>query len=284
MTLFNKMRKRRALQAALPSLASAALSTPEANAAPRPKAPGETKVVTLFGTTGTNNGVGHEIRIRRIFESKKDWRLMFVRADKFFTPELISDADLLMICRDGSAPPIDVFTPDSGVADSLVPGSSVWTDKNVSAIIDNVRKRGMGVLALHNTIRSGSRQFTDFLDVKDVKKYEVEPLWVRRLNHNHPITKGVGKFLISHDEQYAVLIKSASTVTLFETTAIHEKRQAISGWALERGSGRIAGLLPGSTIHAYQAPEYQTIIWRAAHWAMNRSIPPYPKARNTLYD
>lgn len=284
MTLFNKVKKRRAIQVSLPSLASAALSTPEANAALRPKAPGETRVVALFGTTGTNNGVGHEIRIRRIFETKKDWRLIFVRADKFFTPELISDADMLIMCRDGSSHPIDYFTPDSGVADSLVPGSSVWTEKNVSAIIDNVRNRGMGLLALHNTIRSGNRLFTDFLDVKDVKKHDVEPLWVRRLNQNHPITKGIGKFLLSHDEQYAVIIKSVSAVTLFETTAIHEKRQAISGWALERGSGRIVGLLPGSTIHAYHAPEYQTIIWRAAHWAMNRSIPPYPDARNTLYD
>ncbi|MFC1509269.1 ThuA domain-containing protein [Candidatus Omnitrophota bacterium] len=284
MTLFKKVRKRRTLQAALPSLAAAAFSTPEANAALRPKVPGETKVVALFGTTGTNNGIGHEIRIRRIFESKKDWRLIFIRADKFFTPGLIKDTDLLMICRDGSAPPIDLFTPDSGVADSLVPGSSVWTEENVSAIIDNVRNRGMGLLALHNTIRSGNRLFTDFLDVTDIKKYEFEPLWIRRLNHNHPITKGIGKFLIQHDEQYAVIIKSASTVTLFETTAIHEKRQAISGWALERGSGRIAGLLPGSTIHAYQVTEYQTIIWRAAHWVMNRSIPPYSDANNTLYD
>lgn len=284
MPLFKKVRKRKGRQASLPSLVPAVLASPEANAAPRPKAPGETKVVALFGTTGTNNGIGHEIQIRRIFESKKDWRLIFVRADKFFTPGLISDADLLMMCRDGSAPPIDLFAPDTGVAETLVPGSSVWTEENVSVIIDNVRNRGMGLLALHNTIRSGNRLFTDFLDVTNIKKYEIEPLWVKGLNHNHPITTGIGKFLISHDEQYAVLIKSASTVTLFETTAIHEKRQAVSGWARERGSGRIAGLLPGSTIHAYQAPEYQTIIWRAAHWVMNRSIPPYPKARNTLYD
>jgi len=115
-------------------------------------------------------------------------------------------------------------------------------------------------------------------------QHEFEPLWIRRLNQNHPITKGIGKFLIAHDEQYAVLIKSESTATLFETTAIHEKRQAISGWALESGNGRIVGLLPGSTIHAYLAPEYRNIIWRAAHWAMKRDIQPYPNAKNTLYD
>ena len=284
MALFNKIRKPRAFKAALPSLAVAAVSVPEVNAALRPKASGETKVVALFGTTDSNNGVGQEIHVRKIFESKKDWRFIFVRANNFFTPDLLSDADLLIICRDGGSNSIDFFTTDSGVADSLVQGAPLWTDENVTAIIDNVSNRGMGFLALHNTICADNRKFMEFLDVKEVKKHELEPLWVRRLNQNHPITKGVGKFLISNDEQYAVLIKSKSTVTLFETTAIHEKRQAVSGWALEKGKGRIVGLLPGSTIHAYQAPEYQNIIWRTAHWAMNRNIQPYPNAKNTLYD
>ena len=78
--------------------------------------------------------------------------------------------------------------------------------------------------------------------------------------------QGIGKFMIANDEQLAVIIKSQSTATLFETTAIHEKRQVISGWALDRGNGRIAGLLPGHTVDTYQEPEYRNIIWRAAHW------------------
>jgi type 1 glutamine amidotransferase len=250
----------------------------------KPKAPGETRVVAIFGITDWNNGIGHEIHVRDIFKSKKDWRLVFVRANKFFTPELIGDADLLITCRAGGADPIDLFSADAGVADSVVPGAPLWTEKNVKAVIENVRSRGMGLLALHNTIGAGNRPFLDFLDVKEIMPNEFEPLWARKVNKDHPVTQGVGKFFIPHDEQYAVIIKSTSTATLIETTAIHEKRQAVSGWALESGKGRIVGLLPGSTVHAYMVPEYRNILWRAAHWAMRRDIPPYPEAKNTLYD
>ncbi|MCE5249706.1 ThuA domain-containing protein [bacterium] len=279
----DKERRRGVIGAGLASLAAATLSTQAAHAALKPKAPGETKVVAIFGTTALNNGIGHEICVRRIFESKKDWRLIFVRANKFFTPSLISDADLLITCRDGGEDPIDLCAENAGVADAIVPGGTLWTDTNVKAVIDNVKNRGMGLLALHNSVAAGNRKFVDFLDVKEELPHEFEPLWVTHVNRDHPITKGVGKFLIALDEQFAVIIKSESTATLFETTAIHEKRQTVSGWALESGKGRIVGLLPGSTVHAYQAPEYQTILWRAAHWAMNREIPQYPNAKNRYY-
>ena len=284
MALFTKKRRRGAFRAGLASLVASAAIVPDASAAPRAKAAGEIKVVALFGTTDMNNGIGHELKVRSIFESKRDWRVTAVRGSKYFTPALISDADLLIICRDNSADPIDIFTDGSGVSDTVVEGTQFWTDTNIDAVIDNVRNRGMGLLALHNTIMSGSLKFEDFLDVKPLKKHMFEPLWAKKLNREHPVTKGVGKFIISRDEQYGVMIKSPTTATLFETTSVHEKRQVVSGWALERGRGRIVGLLPGSTVHAYNAPEYRNIVWRAAHWAMNRKIESYPEADNTLYD
>ena len=283
MVTFNKVRKGGVIIAGLSSSVATAGAVGVAHAAIRPKASGETKVVAVLGTTDWNNGLGHEIWIRNIFASKKDWRIICVRANKLFTPPLISDADLLITCRAGGADPIDLFTEDGGIADSVVQGATLWTDTNVKAIIDNVRDRGMGLLALHNSVAADNRQFIDFLDVAVVKPNEFEPLWVTRINKEHPITRGVGKFLISYDEQYLVLIKSPATALLFETTAIHEKRQGCSAWALDSGRGRIVGLLPGSTVHAYQAPEYQNILWRAAHWAMRREIQSYPNAKKTLY-
>jgi len=282
MSLFNKVRKRGVLRDGIPSLA-ATVAVTNANAAIKPKAPGETKVVAIFGSNDSHNGIGYEIHVRKIFESKKDWRLISVRANKLFTPELINDADLLITCQMKGNDPIDYFTVDGGLADTMVEGAPLWTDANVKAIIDNVRNRGMGLLALHNTILAGNRQFMEFLDVREVMYHELEPLWVTNINKNHPIMNGVGKFLIDNDEQFAVIIRSKSTDTLFQTTAIHGKRQAISGWALESGKGRIVGLLPGKTIDAYQTPEYQNIIWRSAHWAMKREIQSYPNAKNTLY-
>ena len=283
MGLLYKVRKRGVFRTCIPTL-TAPIAVSNASAAIRPIASGETKVVTIFGTDDSHNGIGYEIHIRKIFESKKDWRLISVRANRLFTPELISDADLLITCQMKGNDPIDYFTADGGVADTIVKGAPLWTDVNVKAIIDNVRNRGMGFIALHNTILAGNRLFMDFLDVREIMHNELEPLWITRINKSHPIMNGVGKFLIDNDEQFAVIIKSKSTATLFETTAIHEKRQVISGWALDSGKGRIVGLLPGHTIDAYQAPEYQNIIWRSAHWAMKRDIPQYPNAKNRYYD
>jgi len=283
MGLFNKARKRGVLRAGIPSLA-ATFAVSNVNAEIRPKAPGETKIVAIFGSNDSHNGIGYEIHVRKIFESKKDWRLISVRANKLFTPELINDADLLITCQMKGNDPIDYFTVDGGLADTMVEGAPLWTDANVKAIIDNVRSRGMGLLALHNTILAGNRQFMEFLDVREVMYHELEPLWVTNINKNHPIMNGVGKFLIDNDKQFAVIIRSKSTATLFQTTAIHEKRQVISGWALESGKGRIVGLLPGKTTDAYQTPEYQNIIWRSACWAMKRDIPQYPNAKNRYYD
>ena len=62
---------------------------------------------------------------------------------------------------------------------------------------------------------------------------------------------------------------------LFKTKALHDKRETVAGWAIKRGKGRIIGLLPGHYQWNYRVPEYQDIFWRAAHWAMQRDIPPY---------
>ena len=244
---------------------------------------GKIKVVGLFGITERYNGISNEIQIRKIFESKKEWGFMFVRANKLFTPDLIKDADLLIICRDGDADPIDLFTNGSGISETLVPGGTLWTDKNVTAIIENVQNRGMGLIAMQSTVLCENHRFMTFIDVAGKGPQNLEPMWYKKISKTHPIMQGVGKFTAMNDEQPLVIIKSSSTVTLFESTSVHEIRQGISGWALERGKGRIVGLLPGGTFQAYQVPEYQTIIWRAAHWAMNHPIPPYPKADTRYY-
>ncbi|MBT4484191.1 MAG: hypothetical protein HOC71_11015 [Candidatus Latescibacteria bacterium] len=232
-----------------------------------------TKVVAFMGGDYGHNSVTLEMHIRQLFASRKDWRILFVRASRFFTPKLISDADLLITSRHSRPDDID-WSPE-GIVDSMRTGELLWTDENADAIIDNVRNRGMGFLALHNTIACKNRNIVNLLDVEPIPHKEVQPLWIHDMNPEHPVTKGIGKFFISLDEQFAVVIKSQYTTTLFETTAIHDKRRAIGGWCLENGKGRIVGLLPGHTKFTYRVPEYQEILWRAAHWAMKKDIPPF---------
>ena len=264
--------------------ALSSLTATTAAAATVAKAPGETKIVALFNTSARYNAVAQEIALRNLFGAKRRWRIIAVRSNRLFAPELIGDADLLVSCGSGAEEPLDLFSGETGIADAVGRGTPLWTDRNLDAVMENVTKRGMGFIALNDTVQAGNARLLEFLDVAALPAKETQPLWVTRINKEHPVTEGVGKFLVLHDDQHGIIIKSGNTVTLFETTAVHEKRQTVSGWALDRGAGRIVGILPGCTTHAYSAPEYRNILWRAAHWAMNRAIEPYPEAENTLYN
>ncbi len=252
------------------------IAAPDVSAAVRPKAPGETKIVAIMGGDYGHNCIPLEMHIRGIFSMKNNWRILFVRASRFFTPELISDADLLITSRHSR--PDDIDWREEGIVDTMSKGELLWTDENAVAIIDNVRNRGMGFLALHNTIACRNKKITGLLDIEPIPHNEVQPVWIRDLNQEHPVTEGMKNFFVPLDEQFAVVVKSGATITLFETTAIHDKRNAVGGWCLEQGKGRIVGLLPGHTTELYRLREYQEILWRAAHWAMKREIPVFPKS------
>jgi type 1 glutamine amidotransferase len=239
------------------------------------------KIVLVASTDRRHNGLAHELAIRELFRTKTGWRIQAVRGNRFFTPEIIKDADLLVTAC-GPEPDIMDLTDAPGIKERVTPGGPLWTGKTVRAIVENIR-RGMGFLALHQTAQCESEPVYDLLDIRPAATYGLQPLWVRNLHREHPITTGVGKFYIALEEQPAVVIRSPETVTLFETTAIHDKRQAIGGWCREEGKGRIVGLLPGHGPEAYEAPEYRTILWNAAYWALRENIPEYPEARNTLY-
>ena len=274
MGLFQKRRRRRFFKAGFASLAFAS-TVSEAQSALKPKVPGETKIVAFMGGDYGHNSMPLEIHMRNIFSTKKDWRIIFVRASRFFTPELLSDTDLLITSRHSR--PDDIDWRSEGLVDTMKKGELLWSDENVKASIDNVRDRGMGFMALHNTIACKNRDILALLGVEPIPHNEVQPVWIRDLNQEHPVTSGIGKFFINLDEQFAVVIKSRYTTTLFETTAIHDKRRAIGGWCHESGKGRIVGLLPGHTQWAYRVPEYQEILWRSAHWAMKKEILPYER-------
>ena len=274
MALFNTLRGKKVFSAALASAAASTTLVSETHAALRPKAPGETKIVAVFAHDNNHNGVSQELNVRSIFSAKKDWRIIFVRGNRYFTPELISNADLFIAHHGRSYDPIDL--QKDGLSDTVERGAMLWTDENVTAIIDNIKNRGMGFMALHNTLYSMNEKIQDLLDVAPIYHNEIQPVWVHYLNQNHPITNGIGKFFINLDEQFGAVIKSQYTTILFESTAMHDKRRVAGGWCLESGKGRVVGLLPGHDLWPYRVRQYRDIFWRSAHWAMKRDIPSYP--------
>ncbi len=276
MVLNNKTSRRTALKTGLASITAAAAAVPEAQAAIRPKAPGETKIVAVMGDYW-HPAVSQEHHVRGIFSSKKDYKIYYVQASRYFTPELISDADLFISARYGGRDSIG-WTDEPIVVDRPQ-GDAIWTDEQTQALFDNVRNRGMGWMAVHCTLFSGRKDIEDFIGIEPILHQEIQPCIIKDLNQEHPITKGIDSFCINLDEQFDAVIKNpASTTLLFRNLAVHDKRDAVGGWCLERGKGRVVGLLPGHYQWNYRVTEYHDIVWRAAHWAMKRDIPQYPKA------
>ena len=238
-----------------------------------PRSSGTKKIVAMVAHDFYHNGVAQELSIRGILKGREDWDIIFARASALVTPDLLKDADLLITARTGIRDPIDLTT--NPLAAEAVPGDILWRDDVVQAIVDGVRQRGMGFLALHCTLFCRNRTITDLMDIEPIMHQEVQPVWVHDFNGSHPITTNASRFLINLDEQFAVVIKSPDTAILFKTTAVHDKRQAIGGWCLEQGRGRVVGLLPGHTVFPYRVPQYREIFWRAAHWAMREDVPPF---------
>jgi len=271
-----KPSRRKMLKAGLVTAATAAVSPRGVHAGIAPKKPGETKVVAIMGHDVMHNGVAYEVYIRHIFRTKKNWRLIFCRSNKYFTPELIKDADLLMTSLFGG-PCTDHI---EGIADRMEePRKPLWNDELVDTVVRNVRERGMGWMAVHNAIWFGKKKLEDLSGTRPVLHQEIQPLILKDFNQDHPITKGMEEFFINIDEQFNVeLLSPSDTTVLFRTFAVHDKNVAVGGWCREQGRGRVVGLLPGHEHWCYRLQEYQEIFWRAAHWALGREIPPYPGA------
>lgn len=283
MALLNKKRGQRTVfKAGIATLAAASAVTdrPVAQAAVMPRQPGETKIVALMGDYW-HNGLMQEYHIRQILAPEKSWRVIFSRNPRSFTPDLISDADLLIMSRYSGNDVMGYNEKD--LVDHMEEGAPVWTDENVKAIVENVRTRGMGFMAMHCTLFCERREITELMGIEPIMHREIQPLWVYDLNQEHAVTRGIGKFFINLDEQFAAVIKSQYTTSLFQTQAIHDKRTAVGGWCLENGNGRIVGLLPGHTHWPYHTIAYRDIVWRAAHWAMKKDVTPHPSPKDGYY-
>ena len=268
--------RRNVLKTGVAAAATAAIASPEAYAVNFKKGKGETKIVCVMGDYW-HPASSQEQHVRQIFSSCKEWKIYFVLASRNLTAELLSDTDLLITSRYGGADS-PAWTPEPVVAER--PGGDViWTDEHVEAVCDNVKNRGMGFMAVHCTLFCGRKEIEDLMGIEPLLHQEMQPVVYHDINREHPITRGIESFYVTLDDQFDIQIKDPSrTTVLFRCTAVHDKREAVNGWCIEQGRGRVVGLLPGHHQFIYRLPQYQEIFWRSAYWAMKRDIPPYPNA------
>ena len=271
MSLDKKVSRRKILKAGFASFAAAAITASEAKASIRPKAKGETKVVYLGGDQ-LHNGLGQTQALRGVFQ-KTGWRFMSATDARVITPEFISDADLLIITRWGGA--IEGWSPDPIV--EKVPDSDGYMSAELEeAIVENVKNRGMGFMALHCTIWTPDNpKFLALMGIKPMMHGPVQTVHMHNFNQNHPISEGIEDYDLPLDENFGVELINPNAVPLYETTGQDDKRHDIAGWCIQQGKGRIVGLAAGHTYTAWRDKTYRKLYWRGAHWAMKRDIPPY---------
>ena len=269
-----KITRRRVITAGLASIASTAVTVPQSRAAVKPKAKGETKVVYLGGDQ-LHNGIGQRQSIQSVF-AQTGWRLLFATDARYVTPELINDADLLIITRWGGA--IEGWCPDP-IQEGAMPQDGYMSDELEDAIVDNVLNRGMGFMALHCTCWTPERKkFNEMMGIAGIMHGPVQTVFMYNINQNHPVTKGMEEFHVDLDENFGVKLINPNAVKLFNSFGADDKRHDIAGWCLENGKGRIVGLVAGHTYTAWRHPTYRGLYWRGAHWTMKRDIPPFKES------
>jgi len=216
-----------------------------------PKKPGEIRVTAICGEDPQlRNGL---MNITRRLPNVNFWW-----ADNRgpITPEILRDTDLL-------------FTFYSGY---------LYTDENSDIIIDEISNRGMAWLAIHNTPWFCKEKLSEFIGADAMLHREIQPVIIKNLNQNHPVTRGIEPFIIQLDEQFGVFFRNPDdpdVTVLFKSQGVHDNRTTTQGWCVQRGKGRIVGLTPGHYEWAWYQVQYQEIMWRAAHWALNLPIEPF---------
>ena len=276
-------------------VASLALSSTASNSAfALPKAPGEVRVLFLFGDYWHNEET-QERHWRQVL-APTGWRLLFAQSSQFVTPELLDTTDLFVFCRYGGAEWRG--WSGEGIVETR-PESAPWmTDEQEASIIKNVR-RGMGLLPYHCSIYIGDKK--KYMELLGVKRPIVhgnirEMTTFYNMNQNHPISRGIEPFeefdeifdAEFYDVDYEILFRAKQNFPkldkpytfmqhfpeLIEMSKTGAKLDRPGGWTREVGDGRIVYLNCGSTPEVFWRKSMKELMWRSAHWAMKKDIPP----------
>ena len=259
--------RRTVLKTGIATLGAAAASQ---NMFAAPKNPGETRVLFLVGDYW-HNGVAQESHWRNVL-SQTGWRLMFAQSSQFVTPNALKQADLFVVAR--YAGPDSLGWTPKGVIEQRPEPSPWMTDEQEDAIVANVR-RGMGLLSMHCTIWNPERKkFMEVLGVtKPTMHGPVQPVKIHSINPNHAITKGIGNFDISLDENFGAELDESRLTLLYKSTGQQDSRTDNAAWCRDEGNGRVVALLFGHIPQPFHTAEAKYLMWNSAHWAMKRDIP-----------
>lgn len=199
---------------------------------------------------------------------------------------------LLVILRDGMTWP-DGYPDETSNAGYLRAGSPpvvsdpplpksdpkphMWMTGEQGRAVKQFIQNGGGALLLHNVthIALVNRPFRDVLGAAYAGHPPVRTFKVRVKNHDHPVTRGIGDFVVTDEQHFMEYDRDRATILLESVNEQGLEWQnmgttAPAGWALDYGKGRFCYFSPGHMLSVLWNPEYVKLQQNAVRWLLRQ--------------
>ena len=154
-----------------------------------------------------------------------------------------------------------------------------WMKPEQGKAIRAFVEKGGAALFLHNVTHVGltDPDFRDVLGAAYAGHPPIRTFKVRVTNPDHPITKGVGDFVVTDEQHYMEYDKDPANVfleTVNEEGLDYNQMgpTAPGGWAYDYGEGRVCYMSPGHLLRVLWNPEYVKLQQNAVRWLLRESV------------
>jgi hypothetical protein len=198
--------------------------------------------------------------------------------------DLLKDYDLFLCLRDGMIWPNGYLGPDAytdyarGLENAYPePQSESWITEEQGAAVKDFVAAGGGFYSLHNNshVSLSSKNYREVMGGAYIGHPALRPFQVRVTNREHPITQGIGNFMVN-DEQHFVTYDKDPKHLILESENLdgleyeNHGRKSVAGWAYEFGKGRVVFTAVGHSNHAMWVPAHFELQKRAVKWLLRQ--------------
>ncbi|HEX3941100.1 MAG TPA: ThuA domain-containing protein [Acidobacteriaceae bacterium] len=245
---------------------------------------GETRALALIGDR-FHNADYIRVSLDKVFKDLNIPVDYTVEYDKI-SADLLKNYRIFLILRDGQIWPGGYLGPDSwsvyskdleNASDFPNQRPVMWITPDQGAAIKNFVNAGNGFYSMHNSshISLSSKDYRDVMGGAFISHPPLRPFRVRPTANAHPITQGIGEFMVN-DEQHYVVYDKDPKYQILEAENIdgltfgQYGTKSISGWAYDYGQGRVVFTAVGHTNHAMWVPQYLEIQKRSVKWLLKQ--------------
>jgi len=252
----------------------------------------QAKKATAFALVGDRYHNSDYIRtaLEKTFVREAGLSIDFTDEVKLLSTETLKHYRLLIVFRDGMIWPdgygkggsYSGYTPGNSPEIVSIPplpeieGKSVmWMQPEQGKAVKEFVSNGGSAFFFHNNshVSLSNKEYRDVEGAIYTGHPPIRSFWVRIVNGDHPITRGVNDFLVVDEQHYVKYDKDPKYVFMRSENAdgLSYGDQGISceaGWAYEYSKGRVCFMAPGHMISALWNPEYVKLQKNAVKWLL----------------